>query len=933
MQKLVIGPFKKGLRNDVTAFNIDNDSFPQLINAYQWRGRVKRKRGTSLLNRLKVYVFTTTIDQLGSGTHTIINDLLDATPLAFRTRFPNAQIVPKTLVATLGTAIYTDTLGTGILTVTGTGGLNGAMTYNTGIIDMGSVTDFTDAVITVSFSFYPGDPVMGLEDLSDGTIQYAGTLAFDTVYSYNCQTTAPYDIYNVSYFKNPPAGATLPSYVAKTTWTEATWNGEDYQQFWTTNYQNAFWATNGIDVPFTGTNLGMQFGTPTVTARTSSTTMDFTITGNPLVVGDFVFVNEFLGTAGGDATLLNFQTGYVTTAGDTFTVTFPFANIPAGTYDDGIVQYLTNRSDITKDTIRWYDGDPTNGNSAIPTPSTGLGWVNFMPPLSRQIFSINDLPEAQYYLVGARLIVPFKDRLLFLGVVVQTSTGPPIYLQDTVIYSQNGTPYYTASFDGDPSLPTTVFRPILVPSNQIGTPTSYWGDQTGLGGFIAAGLDEQLTTVDSNQDVLLAGFTKTQTKIIYSGNDIQPFNFFFVNSELGSGSTFSAITLDKGVMTRGDRGFVITSQVDCSRFDNEIVDEVFQLKLQDNGAERFTAARDYLNEWIYFTYPVNNRYASRYRFPNQTLQYNYRDQSWAIFNETYTTYGQFRRKTGYTWATIGTIFKSWAEWNEPWNAGSSTLLQPQVIAGNQQGFVMVRDEGTGEGTSLSIFDIVGGSTSTVTSYDHCLNKNDYIMIDGAIGSIAPFVNGKIFQVANVPTKDTFILNPSIPTGAYHGLGVITRMYVPFIQTKQFPLAWEMARKTRLGVQRYLFTTTERSEVTLLIYLSQNAASPYNEGGIVPDINTVNNSLIYSTVLFTCPESTNLGLTPANINLNTPTATQQSQLWHRMNTSLIGDTVQLGITLSDAQMRTLTDEGLPISQFAEIELHSIILEASPSALLV
>ena len=45
--KLVVGaPFTKGLRNNVTAFNVDNDNFPRLLNAYQWRGRVKRKRRT-----------------------------------------------------------------------------------------------------------------------------------------------------------------------------------------------------------------------------------------------------------------------------------------------------------------------------------------------------------------------------------------------------------------------------------------------------------------------------------------------------------------------------------------------------------------------------------------------------------------------------------------------------------------------------------------------------------------------------------------------------------------------------------------------------------------------------------------------------------------------------------------------------------------------
>ena len=104
-------------------------------------------------------------------------------------------------------------------------------------------------------------------------------------------------------------------------------------------------------------------------------------------------------------------------------------------------------------------------------------------------------------------------------------------------------------------------------------------------------------------------------------------------------------------------------------------------------------------------------------------------------------------------------------------------------------------------------------------------------------------------------------------------------------------------------------------------------------GVFPDTtDLINSSLIYSTVLYTCPESTNLGLTAPNINLQMPTAIEQEQIWHRINTSLIGDTIQLGFTLSDAQMRELDADGMPISQFSEIELHGFIIDVQPSQLL-
>jgi hypothetical protein len=158
------------------------------------------------------------------------------------------------------------------------------------------------------------------------------------------------------------------------------------------------------------------------------------------------------------------------------------------------------------------------------------------------------------------------------------------------------------------------------------------------------------------------------------------------------------------------------------------------------------------------------------------------------------------------------------------------------------------------------------------------------------------------------------------------------MYIPLIQTKQFPVSWAMGRKTRLGPQQYLLTTTDDSQITLQIYLSQNATDPYNAGPIVPSVGSVNNSLVYSAVLYTCPESSNLGLTPANINLQMVTAAQQEQTWHRMNTSLLGDTIQIGFTLSNDQMFFVDDAGNTVNQFAEIEIHGFILDVTPSMVL-
>tara|TARA_R110000868_G_scaffold121883_3_gene323340 strand:- start:8563 stop:11589 length:3027 start_codon:yes stop_codon:yes gene_type:complete len=1005
-EKLVVGPnIGRGLRNDRTAFVIDNDSFPTLVNAYQWRGRIKRKRGTSALGRLTRNLQTGSIGNTGSTpwSFNIYSVYVPSIPVIQIPPVGDAQLIPGSVTITISTGpiVFTDQ-GNGTLT-SATGGNSGTINYSTGNVTL-IHTAGAGVATTASFSYYPDLPVMGLEELVLTSSAFPGTLAFDTTYSYNISTSSPYSIYDVSFYKNP-TNATYPGYTAKTNWTPTTWNGEDYQQFWTVNYQGALWATNGINVPFSPTNIGMQYKPITTVDNITGgppAFADLTITGHGLVVGDFVFINEVLTTTG-----INLQTGYVTAVVNANKVTVEFPNATIATNGSGgIAQYLTNRADTTKDCLRWYDGDPTTGANHVP--GSTKGWVNFAPPLASVGVSIDDTSTALYYLVGARMIIPFKDRLLFIGPVIQTSSaGSQMYLQDTVIYSQNGTPFYTTSFPYNTvvynSVPTTIFNPILTPSIgsssaafQTATPNSYFSDISGFGGFVVAGIDQPILTVASNEDVLIMGFTSSQVRFVYTGNDLNPFLFYIINSELGSASTFSSLNLDRGVISVGDNGIILTSQTAAQRIDLDIPDQIFQFTLNNNGFERTCAQRDFVNEWIYFTYLSNELSTSNYLFPNQTLQYNYRDSSWAIFNECYTTYGRFRRTTGYTWATIGNYFPTWESWNNPWNAGSTTLLQPQVIAGNQQGFVIVRDDGTNEANSLyiqgisttvtitgitqassavitannslqigqrvkitgvvgmtelnnNIYNITAVNSTTITinvdstgftayisggtattpsifSPNHCLNNGDYIVISGAIGVTG--LNGNIYSVDS-PSIDDFYLSP-LPTisGTYLGGGLIKRMYVPNIQTKQFPVAWDMARKTRIGTQQYLLSTTPRGQITLFIYLSQDGSNPYNRPPIVPSGNVTNSSLEYSTVLYTCPESTNLGLTPANVNLQMPTAMSQSQIWHRINTSLIGDTVQLGFTMSDAQMRDTNFS----NQFSEIELHTFILDISPSQML-
>jgi hypothetical protein len=873
--QLFIGNFSKGLKLDRLPFAIDNDAFPTMFNFYSWRGRAKRKRGTIFLGQLEIQVQSVASGALPwqDGPIALVGGAVNLiTYLGLPT---TSTITPGSISFVVSGQTYTEpTIPNG--TLTGSLGGTGTINYATGTV---TITGATVGPLTGFFSYFPGNPVMGLRDFVAPGVNmlYPLLMAFDTTNSYQInQSSTSVFFYNVNYYK----GTNIPF----------VWSGADYQLFWTTNYSGALWATNN--------KPGFNFVTATYVSGSGSTTVTFNLKNlgvnfTTLVVGDKLWFNEFTGST------VNNITGTVSSiagaAAGNYVVTFATAQTVTG---GGIAQLLTNTIP-GQDGIKWYDGDPTNG-TGLPT-NTGLGWVNFAPPLTAGTVSIDNETAGTYYLVGALAIVPFKDRLIFFSPYIQTSTGNAIQLSDTALWSWNGTPYYAAP----------------VPTGETFNIIAYYVDQTGAGGYLPAGISQPITTVSNNEDVLLVGFggDGRKTRFVYTGNDLQPFLFFNINSELPSSSTFSAVALDKGAIDLGPYGISMTDQQSSQRIDLEIPDSVFQVQSLNNGVLRVNAIRDFFKEWIYFSYPVNN---SPWKFPTQTFLFNYRDNTWAVLYENFTAHGRYRPQIKRTWKTTG--FASWSVWREPWNSGSSSALFTNIIAGNPQGYVLIIGQGTGEapsGTIQAISDYNGNTQ--ITSTNHCVTASnpgtgtgDYLFITGCLGTTS--INNLVGQVVKIIDANNFVIDLPFPAGTYLGLGTFTRLSQPLLQTRQFPFYWNEGRQLRLSVQKYLMDYTASSQVTVNLYLSQDPDNAYNSNMVNPPPN----GLVYSQIMYTCPESTNIGLTPANVNLQMPTAENQYQIWHRFNTSLIGDSVQIGITLSDAQMRNLT------YATSEITLHGMQL---------
>lgn len=869
---MVIANFKTGYETDRIPALLNNDAFPVLNNAYLWREQLPRKRGTDLLGRLER---TLTAQSLGStdGAGHFSGNIF--TILGLHASQPNASVTPGFVTITIGADIFTEPVPPNG-TLSGSSGGTGTINYATGAITItgGPLT----TAITITFSYYPDLPVMGFEDFDIGLINQPIPVAFDTLYSYEFNQ-GPNDFYDTTFYKESG--------------TPFTWSGANYQQFYSTNYlgtntisnsssdSGCLWVTNGKP------GFHFQF---IATITVGNPTIITTATAHGLITGDFVFFNEITGA---DAGLLNNQSVAITKTGaNSFTVAIDTTGKTIN--NSGLFLTLTESGGGTStgDGIRWYDGDPT--------VSTNFGWVNFSPPLNAFNASTNPNP---YYLVGANIITPFKNRLIFSGVYLTTSAIFPViqYYPNRIVYSQVGTPYYANPL------------PFVIAS-QAPDPTAWYQNQVAKGGFLTAPYDQTIVTVSENEDVLIYALESKQLRLVYTFDDTLPFIFQTINSEFGAQNTFSSVILDTGVLGMAPNGITMTTQTSCQRIDQQILDQIFDVSIASNNSFRVTAVRDYRNEWVYFTYCPGDR--PQNVFNSKTLLYNYRDNNWATFDENFTHYGTFRRTTFRTWANIHDFYPMWQVWDDPWNFGADEAQFPNIVGGNQHGFVLIKGLGTDEANSQYITNISG---FTVTSPNHCLNTGDFIQINGAIGVTG--VNGIIFKI--IPTDpNTFTIIPKppstmVPSGTYLGGGTYIRYSIPFIQTKQFPLQWKDGRQVRFGLQRYLLDTTPYPvapitsfpQITVQLYSSQNSDNPSNDPAVNP-------YLVYENVVLTCPE-------PSLYNSVAPPYEQsQDRTWHRESNSFNGDTIQIGITLSDAQMYD------PDINTQEIKLHAIVLDLYP-----
>jgi hypothetical protein len=576
-----------------------------------------------------------------------------------------------------------------------------------------------------------GTPVMGLKTREQFGINIQSLVAFDLTTSYEWNGTAFIPL------------------VFSGTLTTALWNGADHDFFYTANYANAFWATNGKE-GLHGWNLSSP-GTFTASAGVGNlATVNVLSAGNGVQVGDQVYFINLDAAVQNNAAIL----AVVTVAGNPFTVratglkassTFTWTN---GDSAKGMV--LDASRNITgQDGIRYY-GVLTNGT----------GWANYNPPV-----------DITNVLAGALLIFPYRGYLVFLSTIEGNDQGTDPYT-NRARWTQIGTPYYSEPVPSFPNLQGVDINAAR-------------DDLFGRGGATDAPTNEAIVAAAFIRDILVVYFTRSTWRLRFVNNAQNPFVWERVNVELGSDCTGSAIPFDKGLMAIGNRGIVISDGNDTQRFDEKIPDEIFQIRATNFGFQRVQGIRTFETKLNYWTFPDKENPDGT--FPDKVLVFNYETKTWAFFDDCFTCFGYFYpSSSGETWAELTQPWSSYG--TTAWNSGVSASGFETIVAGNQQGYVFKLEQTSGVNVpSLTIANITAANPGVFTVTNNNLPDGTWIKLSGIIGITSDdgvSLNGRNFKISKVLTTDNdFTISEFevIDGGLATGLTYTTSIgYVPII---------------------------------------------------------------------------------------------------------------------------------------------------------
>lgn len=901
-QPLYIKAMEAGLIQSRINHILPNDAYPVLENAYVWRERIKRKQGYQLLGRLRRIFDDVSLGLSGASPWTF--NIYTAINLSGT--IVNATSANPVVITTSGNHLLQD----GQLVFID--GVVGEVELNSRSFTINVTSPTTFELVGIDGSAYAayisggtwetnsitGQPQKEIE-VGSVVITIDPIPITGTIIGYNNST-------NCEVFCSAPHGLVQGDHVSISGVVVVSGSGDD--------------AINGG--PYT---VSTPSPTSFTISRNSQTWGVYQSGGTwtKITSGAQQLIDQGDGTLATDpasATVgtINYLTGAVTitngSAGDTTIIDFNYyPTLPVMGLRSRELNNINNEDTIAFDTVYAY------------TFNTGSGWQEFIPGTT---WTGTDYQ----FFWSTNWFVNAENSKLFWVTNFSGTGGDPIRYTDGAAWfdfaPQITTPLGTNeqlhqclcmlpfrsrlvtfnTFEGN-SLANSVQRRQRIRWSAIGNPllTDAWrSDIRGKGGFLDIPTAEDIVSVGYVRDNLVIYCEHSTWQLRYTGRSIAPFQIEKVNTELGAESTFSLVQFDTSLVGIGDKGIVECDSFKSNRIDIKIPDLIFQFNNNDNGPQRVHGIRDFYNRLAYWIYPYSPTNST---YPDHRLCYNYENDSWGIFTDSLTCLGQYQSQSGKSWDSTD---DTWEEANYPWI--DSPALFPDIVGGNQQGFVEILDKQTTNDAGLTIQGILGQTPqpTQLTSVNHNMQTGFVIrIVNIPIGTDFDSLNDQIFGIVRVdantfnlyvydPTTGQFSLPQINAAGSYVGGGQIQVRDNFTIQSKKFNFL-DQGQTIQFGYVDIHLNTTQEGEISLNMYSDYADEQPVNTLPENSDADPFFNTVI--------PTINTEGLS------NTKT-------WKRVYAQSRGAFITLEYTLSNAQM-------ISAAQESEVEIDSQILWMRPA----
>jgi hypothetical protein len=372
-------------------------------------------------------------------------------------------------------------------------------------------------------------------------------------------------------------------------------------------------------------------------------------------------------------------------------------------------------------------------------------------------------------IISCRLIISFKDRLLFLNTIENTGTGVRTF-ENRCRFSQNGSPLQADAWRED------------IP---------------GKGDHIDAPVKQAIVSAQIFRDRLIVFFERSTWELVYTGNQVLPFVWQQINIELGAESTFSIVPFDKAILAIGNTGVHACNGVNVERIDEKIPDEIYEFHSRPQSVFRVQGIRDYKSELVYWAIPHKD-YVDI--FPDRVLVYNYKDNSWSFNDDSITAFGY------------------------------NTSVHEQIVAGNQEGFTFKVDTTVNRNAaSMQITNITeAAGVVTLTIINHNLATGDFIAIENVAGGMTE-LNNNIYKVTWVDIDTITLDNPPAVTGTYTGQGTAALISEIDILTKEYNFYTSVGDRTYLAQVDFYVTRTADGQILVDSSPSTSTRSMVDDG--------------------------------------------------------------------------------------------------------